>query len=124
MVHRIFDAFNTGDIPTLKSLVGDDLNIVDDMPPFVWRGPGAMDVWLGDVDKDSRLNKDTGGTSVIGRPTFIRIEGRQAYAVFPDQFSYKRDGRQIHENAAATFVLEKSDTGWRAVSVTYAADRH
>ena len=124
VVNRIVDAFNKGDIPALKSLVEDDFSILDDMPPFVWRGPAAMDVWLGDVDKDNRLNKDTNAASIIGPPTFIRVEGGQAYAVFPDRFSYKRNGRQIRENAAVTFVLRKSDAGWRVVSIAYAADRH
>lgn len=124
VVHRIMDAFNKGDIPALKSLVEDDFSILDDMPPFVWRGPAAMDVWLGDVDKDNRLNKDADGVSIIGPPTFIRVEGGQAYVVFPDKFSYKRNERQIRENATATFVLRKTDAGWRVVSIAYAADRH
>jgi len=124
VVQRITDAFNKGDITTLKSLCTDDLSVVDDMPPFAWSGPGAMDVWLGDVEKDAQLNKDTGAVTTLGSPSFVRVEGSRAYAVFPDQFSYVRDGRRTRELATLTVVLTKSNVGWRASSVAYAAGKH
>jgi uncharacterized protein (TIGR02246 family) len=124
VVQHIMEAFNKGDTATLKSLFEDDVSIVDDMPPFVWRGHGAIDAWLGDADKDTQLNKDTEAVSILGPPAFLRVEGDRAYASFPDHFGYKRGGRQIREAGAVTFVLRRTDAGWRAISVAYVADRH
>ncbi|HEV2363312.1 MAG TPA: nuclear transport factor 2 family protein [Caulobacteraceae bacterium] len=124
VVQRFFDAFNRGDTVALKSVFENDVSLIDDMPPFAWRGQGALDAWLADADKDGQLNKDTDAVSVIGAPRFVRIVGDRAYAVFPDQFSYKRNGRQIREDATATFVLRRTDVGWRVISAAYAAAEH
>jgi ketosteroid isomerase-like protein len=121
---RIMDAFNKGDVAAFKAWVAEDVSLTDDMPPFHWSGPGAVDAWLADVDRDTSRYKDTDGFSVLGPPTFVRVEGDMAYASFPDQFSYKRNGRPVREKATLAVVFRKTAAGWRMTSVSYAADRH
>lgn len=118
------DAFNKGDVGRIKSYLVADGIVIDDMPPFHWSGPGSIDAWLTAVAKDDAVNKDTEGHSVLGPPTFIRIVGQDAYGVFPDRFSYKRAGRQVHENGTVTFVFHSTGGKWRVVSTAYAADQH
>jgi hypothetical protein len=124
MAHQVFDAFNKGDTATVASLTANVQSIVDEMPPFVWSGPKATDAWLGDVVKDAQVMGDTDGSSVLGPPTYVRIEGDRAYAAFPDHFSYKRHGVTVNEDARWTFTAERTPAGWRIVAWAYSADAH
>jgi len=125
LAHRVVDAFNKGDMGTVASLMAaGDQSIIDEMPPFIWRGAGATEAWLADVAKDADLNKDTDSFSVLGPPTFIRIEGDRAYAVFPDHFTYKRHGVRVNEDARWTFTAQNSPTGWHIVATSFSAGAH
>ena len=50
--------------------------------------------------------------------------GDDAYAVFPNPFSYKRDGRPVTEHGVTTLVLKKTGGVWRIAALTYAASKH
>jgi ketosteroid isomerase-like protein len=123
-VQKVVDAFNKGDVAMFKALIDSDASVIDDMPPFLWRGRGAVNAWLAAVAKDEARMKDTDGHSVLGPPTYIRVDGNQAYAVFPDQFSYKRAGVPISEDGTATFALRKTGTGWKIKGFSYSAAAH
>ena len=125
LAHKVVDAFNRGDMATVTaSMASGDQSILDEMPPFSWRGPQAIDTFLGDVAKDNERMGDTDGFSVLGPPIYIRVAGNRAYAAFPDRFSYKRRGAQIREDARITFTAEKTPTGWRIVALAYTAGAH
>ena len=125
LVHKVVNAFNKGDMATVKSLMAPgDQSIMDEMPPFTWRGPGATDAFLGDVERDAERMKDTESSSVVGPPTFIRIEGNHAYAVFPDHFRYKRAGVPVSEEATMAITALKSPAGWQIVAFAYSAGAH
>jgi hypothetical protein len=123
LAHQVVDAFNKGDITSLKALAPAE-SIMDEMPPFSWRGPGAMDAFLVAVEQDNTRMKDTDGFSVLGPPTYIRVEGDVAYAVFPDHFRYNRAGVKVNEDATVTFNARRTPDGWRVVALTYSAAAH
>jgi hypothetical protein len=124
LAHRAIDAFNRGDMATVRTTLADDVNIIDEMPPFHWSGPGALDAWLTSVGQDDDRMKDTGGFSVLGAPTFVRIEGDRAYAVFPDHFGYRRAGTPVKEDAAWTIVAQDRAGGWIITAWSYTAAAH
>jgi hypothetical protein len=123
LAHRVIDAFNKGDLATAKELAPAQ-SIIDEMPQFAWQGAGATDAWLSDVARDDQRLKITDGASALGPPTYVRVEGDQAYAVFPDHYSYKRDGVRVDERATWTITARKSAGGWRIVAWSFAADAH
>jgi ketosteroid isomerase-like protein len=123
LANQVVDAFNKGDVATVKSLMPAE-SIVDENPPYIWQGPSAVDAWLAAADQYTSRMKMTDQVVRIGPPTYIQVEGDSAYAVFPEHFGYKRAGVQVNEEATLTAVARKTANGWRIVSATYAAPAH
>ena len=50
-ITKFMETFNKGDVAGAASThaAGGDVVIVDEVPPFVWRGPGAFQGWAGDL---------------------------------------------------------------------------
>jgi len=123
LANQVLDAFNKGDLATVKSLMPAE-SIIDDAPPFIWQGPGAFDAWLAAIHEDDARLRITDASSVFDPPTYIRVEGDLAYAVLPDHYRYKRDGVQVNEDATFTLVARKTSAGWRIIATTYSAAAH
>ena len=55
-IQKFMDAFNKGDIAGAAAThaAEADLVILDEPPPFLWRGPKAFHTWAGDLDADAK----------------------------------------------------------------------
>jgi hypothetical protein len=60
-----------------------DLAIVDEFPPYLWRGPGAFQAWSADLDRDAKARGITNQVVTIRTPTREETSGDRAYAVVP-----------------------------------------
>ena len=115
LAHNAITAFSNGDAATARELVP-ATSIIDELPPFSWAGPGATDAWLAAVRRQGRRSHTTGVVTVLDAPTFIGIEGRAAYAVFPTRFSYRQAGVQVNRTGIWMFSARKTSRGWRIVA--------
>lgn len=77
-IQKFIDSFNKGDMAAAAAThaAGADLTITDEVPPYVWRGPKAFQMWSTDLDSDAKKNGITDPMVTVRAAT--RIERRLA----------------------------------------------
>jgi len=98
----------------------DDAAVVDDVPPFEWRGPGACAGWQKDEDAYLQQAGITDATGTLGKPQQLIIDADRAYVVAPATFSFTQNGKRRTQIATSTLVLRKTPAGWRITAWTWA----
>jgi hypothetical protein len=113
-IQKFMDTFNKGDIAGAKAThaAGADLTIIDELPPFVWRGPQAFETWTMALDAMNKQGGITDQKVTTGAPTRIESSGDSAYVVLPTVLTYKEKGVAMRETAQMTFALKKGAGGW------------
>jgi ketosteroid isomerase-like protein len=113
-IQKFIDSFNRGDAATAAAThaAGADLAIVDEVPPYLWRGPKAFQAWSVDLDSDAKKNGITDPKVTLSAASRAEKNGDQAYVVVPAVYSFKQGGKDMREPAHMTFVLKKGTSGW------------
>jgi len=118
-VQRFVEGMNVGDVRVLSSCAA-SATVVDDIPPYIWTGPGACGRWINDLIANM---KDAGITAV--RATFdpattADVHDKTAYLVYPAKFVMTIKGAQSTKTGVMTFVMDQGSDGWKFTSVTWA----
>jgi ketosteroid isomerase-like protein len=113
-IQKFMDSFNKGDSAGAAAThaAGADLTIIDEIPPYLWRGPKAFQAWSADLDSDAKKTGMTEPMVTISAPTRIERSVDQAYVIVPAVFTFKQKGAAMREVAQMTFVLRKGASGW------------
>lgn len=113
-IQKFIDSFNKGDAAAAAAThsATDDLVIIDEVAPFVWRGASAFSAWAGDLEADSQKNGITDQMVTIKPATREVTDGQRAYVIVPALYSFKQKGVAMREAAQMTFVLKKGASGW------------
>lgn len=113
-IQKFMDAFNKGDMAGAAAThaAGPDLVIIDEVPPYLWRGEHAFHAWMADLDADAKKAGVTEPAVAISTPIRSDVIGDQAYVVVPAVYTFKQKGTAMRETAQMTFVLKKGTTGW------------
>jgi hypothetical protein len=113
-IQKFIDSFNKGDAAGAAAThaAEADLAIVDEVPPYLWRGPKAFQSWAADLESDAKKNGITDQMVTISAPTRSETSGDSAYVVVPSVYSFKDRGVAMREAAQMTFVLKKGAGGW------------
>jgi ketosteroid isomerase-like protein len=113
-IQTFIDSFNKGDgvAAAATHAAGTDLVIIDEVPPYVWRGAKAFQAWSADLESDAKKNGITEPMVTISAATRIEKNGDQSYVVVPAVYTFKQRGAPMRETAQMTFVLRKGATGW------------
>jgi hypothetical protein len=113
-IQKFIDSFNKGDIASAATThaAEADLVIIDEVPPFLWRGARAFQQWSTDLDNDAKKRGITDQMVKIGAATRTETSGDQAYVVMPAVYSFKERGVAMRETAQMTFALRKGPGGW------------
>jgi ketosteroid isomerase-like protein len=113
-IHKFLDSFNKGDAAAAAAThsATDDLAIIDEVPPHLWRGAQAFQAWGADLESDAKKRGITDPAVTLGAPTRVETDGTQAYVVVPAVYSFKEHGAAMREAAQMTFVLKKGAEGW------------
>ena len=110
------DLSNKGDELGMAATCAKDAVVVDDLPPYIWRGVEACADWQKSADafvKNEGMTEIVGG---LGKPSHVLIVADQAYVVIPATFAYTQGGKKLIESATATFTLQKTDGRWLITS--------
>ena len=89
-----------------------DLVILDELPPFVWRGPKAFHSLAGRSRgrcEEARHYRSVGGDR---RADAHRDERHQAYVIVPAVYTFKLKGVAMRASAQMTFALKKDAGAW------------
>jgi ketosteroid isomerase-like protein len=113
-IRKFVEAFNKGDVAAAAATHAavSDLTIIDEVPPYLWRGPQAFQTWITDLDGDTKKRGITDQGVTIDAPTREETSGDRAYVVVPAVYSFKERGAAMREAAQMTFVLKKGADGW------------
>jgi hypothetical protein len=113
-IQKFIDSFNKGDATGAAAThaAEADLAIVDEVPPYLWRGSKAFQSWAADLESDAKKNGITDQMVTISAPTRTESSGDSAYVVVPSVYSFKERGVAMGEAAQMTFVLKKGAGGW------------
>jgi ketosteroid isomerase-like protein len=113
-IQKFVDAFNKGDTAGAAAThaQGADLTIIDEVAPYLWRGPKAFHAWGADLDSDAKKQGITDPKVTLSAPTRIEKQGAEAYVIVPAVYSFKKGGAAMSEAAQMTFVLKKGSAGW------------
>jgi ketosteroid isomerase-like protein len=119
-ISQFVTAFDKGDIKAAAATHDlDHLIIVDEVAPYVWKGPKAFDGWLHDLTASDAKAGIAGESVAISAPSRIEVDGDNAYAVVPATYSFKDHGAAMHEPAQMTFALHKGAAGWKITAWTW-----
>jgi ketosteroid isomerase-like protein len=113
-IQKFIDSFNKGDAVGAAAThgAGADLTIIDEVSPYLWRGPKAFQAWAADLDSDAKKHGITDQMVTISTATRTEANGDQAYVVVPSVYTFKEGGVAMREVARMTFVLKKDAGGW------------
>lgn len=113
-IQKFMDSFNKGDVAGAAAThaAGADLTILDEVPPFLWRGAKAFQEWSTALDSASKQAGITDQVVTISAPTRTETSGDSAYVIVPAVYTYKEKGVAMREAAQMTFVLKKGASGW------------
>jgi len=113
-IQKFMDTFNKGDMAGAAAThaATADLTIIDEVPPFHWRGEQAFQTWAADLDADGKKKGMSDMAVAVSAATREETSGDRAYVVVPAVFTFKQGGVAMRENAHMTFVLRKGAEGW------------
>jgi hypothetical protein len=120
-IQKFVDSFNKGDTAGAAAThtAGADLAIVDEVPPYLWRGAKAFQDWSAALDSDIKKQGMTDSMVALEKPTRTEMDGGRAYVVVPAVYTFKQRGVAMREAAQMTFTLQKEAAGWMIHSWTW-----
>lgn len=122
-VQRFLDAFNKGDLKAAEATHATEVTIVDEIPPYHWKGREAFKAWLADLTEDGMAHEVTDGNMKLGNTIREETKGDAAYVVVATEYSFKEKGTPMRAPAQMTFALKQDKGLWRIVAWTYAGPK-
>ena len=123
VVRQFGEAVNKGDFMTAAQAQVADPDIVDEVPPYHWHGPGAPRAWLEGWKAYAEANGVTGQHMAFAGDLRVEVSGEQAYAVLPGIFSFNIKGAPVSETGALGAFVVKTTDGWRIKAWTWAGGK-
>jgi ketosteroid isomerase-like protein len=121
VVNTMLEAFNTGDTLKLASTSAAEVFIIDEVPPYMWKGANANREWLDSYAADATKNEITNGVVTLDKVKHLWISGSDAYVVTSTNYVYDKKGKQVKQlGASFTLVLHKGADGWRITAWSWA----
>lgn len=123
-VQHLVDAINQASATPPKDTFAKGSVVLDDFPPYHWTGKtdgiGWYKALAGATAKEHADFVAMKAVVKIGEPAFARIDGDNAYVVFPSTFDFTEDGSRKHQMAQWLFVEEKVKGQWLIAGHTWA----
>jgi hypothetical protein len=119
-IHQFVDAFNKGDDKTAaKAFAPGDVSIVDEVPPHLWTGSGALQHWSKDLAAASKAGGYTDEAVTLGEATRADVNGTRGYVVVPAVFAFKEKGAAMREPAQMVYTLKQVSGRWLITGWTW-----
>ena len=113
-VHQFVDSFNKGNVSTAPAGCSDVTSIIDDFPPFGWRGADACSKWMETYKTFAAANGIADMVITLGDPKHMDIVGDRAYVVVPADYTLKKAGKVVKKaDSMLTIALQRGASGWR-----------
>ena len=113
-------AASSGDLKAAERLWTNSPTVVDDFPPFVWRGTKAVDRWWDDFGSSSKRAGMSDVHVQLSAAAVSDVEGDRAYVVVPGVITGLMKGKAFRLTGRNTAVLDRTPAGWRIAAWTWA----
>jgi hypothetical protein len=112
-VYQFINGFNKSDIKMVQAACVDQTFIIDDFPPFEWRGSEATSKWFHDLTDMGKKYDMSDAFVTLGKPRRLHVSGTDAYVVVPVNLRYEEKQHSIKATGLMTLALHKGIEGWR-----------
>jgi ketosteroid isomerase-like protein len=112
LANAAMHAANTDNASGFAGLYTQDAVVVDENPPFVWRGPGAGTAWWHAVDAVARRMNLTHLKAINIRVSEFKGSATEAYLVQPMTVSGIANGKSFAEAGTTTYTFHNTGGTW------------
>lgn len=112
LVNAVMAAANSDDASALSTLFTSDAVVVDENPPFVWRGSGAGVAWWHEVDAVTRKSKLMHLRATGLRYGEFKESASDAYLVQTMTVAGTMSGKPFSEPGTMTYTFHNADGTW------------
>lgn len=109
--NAVVDASNTDDALSLSKLYTNDAMVVDEIPPFVWRGTGAGVAWWRAVDAFTKKKRERIKLVNVRISEFQR-SATDAYLIQPMTIIEVTGGPPSSESGTMTYTFHNNSGTW------------
>ncbi len=120
-IRQFTAAINMGDVKAALATHIAAPAITDEVAPYLWSGPKALDKWFSDLGASEAAEGIAGDLVSLGTPSREEVSGSHAYVVWPATFTYNRKSVPMRETAQWTFTLVKQGAVWKIASWAWSA---
>ncbi len=119
LANSVIHGTNTDDASALTGLFTDDAVIVDENPPFVWRGAGAGAAWWHVVDAVTWKAKITHLKAINIRLGEFKQSTTDAYMVQAMTITGSANGKPFAESGTLTYTFHNAGGSWLISSMVW-----
>ncbi len=117
-VRAVADFMRTLDAASIAGVFVDDVVIVENFAPYIFRGPSAAARWQAGFREHAATLSDLRNS--FGEALDFSSDGDTAYFVLPTVWTGQIRGKPFAEEGGWAFVLERQGEGWRIASYAWA----
>ena len=121
LANAVVHAANTDDASALAGIFTGDAVVVDENPPFAWRGAGAGVAWWHVVEAVTRKAKMTHLKAIDVRRGEFRQSATDAYLVQPMTVTGVVAGKPFAEPGTMTYTFHGSGATWLISTMVWTA---
>ena len=123
-VRTFIDSFNKGDTKTATAQTSPEgMSIVDEIAPFSWSGPKALETWAKALEETDKAAGNTDARVTDAKPVRVEVSTDHAYVVVPAVYTFKQKGVAMKETARMAITLQKGKTGWLITGFAWAGSK-
>ncbi len=104
--------------------VGKGLTIVENFPPYLFRGETAAADWEAGFRKHASDDGYTELAVKFGPARDFSVSGDRAYFCLPTTWTGRTHGRPFEEHGAWAFVVQRDGSGWHILAYGWGETAH
>ena len=117
-----FAALNSGDMTSYEALWDADPVLIDDMPPYLWSGAGAVKAWEAAQAAWARRNRVSAMTCSLDKTLRVEVVANRAYVVGDGGCAISSNGKRLYQKGRWSFSLSDGRSGWKVSAVSFAGE--
>ncbi len=120
-IRQFTAAINKGDVKAaLPTHIAAPV-ITDEVAPYLWSGPKALDRWFSDLGASEAAGGISDDLVSLGTPIREEVSGSHAYVVWPAVYTFNQKSVPMRETAQWSFTLIKQGASWKITGWTWSA---
>src|SRR5262245_40236286 len=93
-IQQTIDAWQRGDIDGVAAIMAPEPALVDNVPPYLFKGPNALADYIKVNAADNQKDGITDQSIALETAREVKVDGPNAYVVVPAEYRFKRNNAQ------------------------------